>query len=1171
MTEFYDVALRPGRTRLGGAPDGLSAMALAEIARRSPAGVLHVATSDVHADAMAQALAFFAPDLAVLGFPAWDCMPYDRISPSHAILGGRMETLSRLAAPAGALAPFVVLTTAGAAVQRVPARQAIAGTSFAAAVGGAVDVEALLAYLERDGFERVGTVREAGEYAVRGGIIDVFPPGEGTPLRLDLFGDVLESVRRFDPLTQRTAGSAEGFGLRAVNEVILDRDSVARFRAGYAARFGATGEDDPLHEAISAHRRHPGAEHWLSLFHERLETLFDYLPSAAVTLDHGAEAARQAREAVIEGNHRARVKAADEAKRLGGENVIYRPLPPEELYLSGPEWDRALEGRPVIEFSPYEAPPGSPGLGARPGRDFALERTRAGPSESGGIHLEPVCDHVRSLHADGKRVVVAALTTGARSRLTGMLLSAGIDSLATVETWAEAEALPPATAAATVLGLEHGFEAETLAVLSEQDILGARLARPPRRTRPAEDFLREASSLSPGDLVVHVDHGIGRFSGLQTLTVQDRPHDCLILVYDGDDRLYLPVENIEMISRYGAGEGAVALDRLGGAAWQARKARAKKRITEVAAELLKVAAERELRQAPRLAMQPGLYEEFCARFPYHETEDQQQTIDAVIADLSSGRPMDRLVCGDVGFGKTEVALRAAFVAAMAGKQVAVVAPTTLLARQHTRVFAERFDGWPIRIGQLSRMVGAAEAASTKEALARGTLDIVIGTHALLAKSIAFHDLGLLVVDEEQRFGVADKELLKALKADVHVLTLTATPIPRTLQMALAGIRELSLIATPPADRLAVRTFLLPFDPVVVREAIRREQGRGGQTFYVCPRIADLDWAAEYLRAQVPEVRVALAHGRLSSAKLEAAMATFYEGGCDVLLATNIIESGLDIPAANTLIVHRADMFGLAELYQLRGRIGRSKVRGYAYLTVPARRILTGAAEKRLHVMQALDGLGAGFSVASHDMDIRGAGNLLGEEQSGHVREVGHELYQRMLEEAVNAARAATGGEAAEVAEAWSPQINLGTAVLLPERYVPDLDVRMDLYRRLAQLQDRAEIEAFAAELIDRFGPLPQEVEDLLAIVSIKQALFAAGIEKLDAGPKGATLNFRGNDFADPEALVGFIATQGAGVRLRPDHTLVLERSWSREGERLKGVAELAEELARIAQARAVPH
>ena len=558
----------------------------------------------------------------------------------------------------------------------------------------------------------------------------------------------------------------------------------------------------------------------------------------------------------------------------------------------------------------------------------------------------------------------------------------------------------------------------------------------------------------------------------------------------------------------------------------------------------------------------GAYAEFVTRFPHQETEDQAQSIDAVLGDLTSGRPMDRLVCGDVGFGKTEVGLRAAFIAAMAGLQVAVVVPTTLLARQHYKTFVERFKGLPIRIGRASRLVSPKELAEVKAGLKDGTIDIVVGTHALLGKQIQFARLGLLIVDEEQHFGVGHKERLKQLKEDVHVLTLTATPIPRTLQLALSGVRELSLITTPPIDRLAVRTYISPFDPIIIREALRRERHRGGQSFYVVPRIADLDDVAEFLTEEVPELRVVRAHGQLSPSQLEDVMSAFYDGQYDVLLSTAIVESGLDIPNANTLIVHRADMFGLAQLYQLRGRVGRSKTRAYAYLTTPPGKRLTEGAEKRLKVLHSLDTLGAGFSLASHDLDIRGAGNLLGDEQSGHIREVGFELYQSMLEEAIEAIR---GGDLGDIDEQWSPQITLGTPMLLPEGYVADLQVRLGLYRRLATLKTREEIDAFADELIDRFGPLPDEVEHLLDVMEIKALCRRAGIAEIDAGPKGASILFRKGQFANAQGLVAFIQASRGLLRLMPDQKLVFKADWEVPAARLKGVRGLVQELAKVAE------
>jgi len=710
------------------------------------------------------------------------------------------------------------------------------------------------------------------------------------------------------------------------------------------------------------------------------------------------------------------------------------------------------------------------------------------------------------------------------------------------------------------MGLEAGFETADVAIIGEQDILGDRLVRPHQKRR-ASNYLSDVTALAEGDLVVHIDHGIARFNGLKTIEALGAPHDCLELLYAGGDRVYLPVENIELLSRYGSEDANAQLDKLGGVAWQARKARMKKRIREMAAALIKVAAARATKEAPVLAPTDGAYDEFAARFPYDETEDQQTAIDTTLGDLAAGRPMDRLICGDVGFGKTEVALRAAFVAVMGGKQVAVVVPTTLLCRQHFKTFSTRFAGLPVKVAQASRLVGTKDLAAAKAGIADGTVDVIVGTHALLGKGVSFRDLGLLVVDEEQHFGVKHKERLKELKSDVHVLTLSATPIPRTLQLALTGVRELSLITTPPIDRLAVRTFISPFDGLVVREALLRERYRGGQSFYVCPRISDLAERRAFLAEHVPEVKVAMANGQMGAGELEDVMTAFYDGAYDVLLSTSIVESGLDIPTANTLIVHRSERFGLAQLYQLRGRVGRSKQRAYALFTVPADRSLTAQAERRLKVLQSLDTLGAGFQLASHDLDIRGAGNLLGEEQSGHIKEVGYELYQQMLEEAVASLK--SGGDVADEGK-WSPQITVGTAVMIPETYVADLQLRLALYKRLADLEDQASIEAFAAELIDRFGSLPDEVVHLLEIVAIKALCRKANVAKVDVGPKGAVIAFRDNVFPNPTGLIRWIGDRKTDARVRPDQTVVFIRDWDGVGGRLRGTAGILGALARLA-------
>jgi len=1156
LPDLDAILRRPGRWRIGGAPEGQDARVIAALALRSVTGLIHVARDDQRMATLAQALAFFAPGLRILTFPAWDCLPYDRVSPNAEIAARRMDCMATLA-PSGLGAGAVLITTVNALLQRTPPRDFMLAATLSLEAGKRFETDRLTAWLARNGYSRVATVMEPGEFAVRGGLVDLYPPGQAEPYRLDFFGDTLENLRRFDPLSQLSTGRETALRLVPVSETPLDSDAVERFRVGYRKAFGAVTDNDPLYAAISDGRKFIGQEHWLPLFHERLETLFDYAPAAAVTLDELADAARDERLTQIADYYDARNSARASGLSDGGSP--YKPLPPDLLYLTAEQWDNFLGARPAATIGPFTVPEDAGNVfdaGGRRGRDFAPERT-------GNINVyEAVREHATALKAAGKRVLLASFSPGASERLAALLRDHGLEPIETVETFGDAQKLKPAFVAAAVLGIEHGFEADDLAVIGEQDILGDRLVRPRKQRRRAENFIAEASSLSPGDLVVHVDHGIGRYQGLQTIAVGGAPHDCLLVVYDGGDRLFVPVENIEVLSRYGSEEAGAQLDRLGGAGWQARKARLKQRLKDMAAELLKVAAERRLRDAVRIEPPAGLYDEFCARFPYDETDDQLRAIEETLEDLAAGRPMDRLVCGDVGFGKTEVALRAAFAVAMSGRQVALVCPTTLLARQHHRNFTARFRNFPLRVEQLSRLVATRQANETKAALKTGDVDIVIGTHALLGKSIEFRNLGLVIVDEEQHFGVKHKEKLKQLRTDVHVLTLTATPIPRTLQLALSGVRELSMIATAPVDRLAVRTYVTPFDPLIVREAILRERYRGGQVFYVCPRIEDLEGRAAFLREHVPEVKFATAHGQMAAGDLEQVMTAFYEGQYDVLLSTNIVESGLDIPTANTIVVHRADMFGLAQLYQLRGRVGRSKTRAYAYLTLPPGREPTVNAEKRLRVLQALDTLGAGFALASHDLDIRGAGNLLGEEQSGHIREVGFELYQEMLEEAVAAARGQGVGQEAE--SAWSPQINIGTAVLIPESYVTDLNLRLELYRRIGRLETNADLDGFAAELIDRFGPLPEEVDHLLKVIRIKQLCRAAGVEKIEAGPRGATLGFRDNRFANPAGLVQLIARQGVSAKLRTDHRLVFLRDWAEPRHRLAGVLTIAESLAELA-------
>lgn len=1145
----------PGRLDVYGAPEGADAMAVADAARARNGLVLHIARDGTRAAAMRQALQFFAPELPVLDFPAWDCLPYDRVSPSSAAASRRMATLAAILGRAEG--GFIISTTVNAATQRTPPREIIEKAAMSLAPGASVNMDELAVYLTANGYARASTVRESGEFAVRGGLVDIFPPGADEPVRLDFFGDTLESVRAFDAASQRTTRQLQRFDLSAASEILLTDETISRFRSGYVKAFGPAG-DDPLYEAISAGRTYAGAEHWLPLFYERVDTLFDFVDDALIFTDHLSDEATEARLASIADHYNARMEDAETPRSKTSEfsAPAYRPLPPDALYLSTDEWSASLNAvnlRPLSPFAPAENARGF-NLDARVGRSFAAERA----AETLNV-FDAVIAHVNDLRAAGKTPVISCWTEGSADRMRTVLGDHGGVEVQHSENWSALQN-NKGQLQTVILGLEAGFETQSHAFISEQDILGDRLVRRTRKKR-AENFLTEASSLTLGDLVVHVEHGVGRYEGLKTLEVQGAPHDCLFLTYHGGDKLFLPVENIDLLSRFGSDDPNAQLDKLGGAAWQGRKAKMRARIKMMAEQLIAIAAKREMHRAAVMEPTAGTYDEFCARFPFSETEDQENAIADVIEDLTQGRPMDRLVCGDVGFGKTEVALRAAFVAAMTGRQVAVIAPTTLLVRQHYRNFVERFKGFPLNVAQLSRMVSAKDASVVREGLTSGAVDIVVGTHALLAKTIKFRDLGLIIVDEEQHFGVKHKERLKEFRSDTHVLTLTATPIPRTLQLAMSGIRDLSLIATPPVDRLAVRTTVGPFDPVVARETLLREHYRGGQSFYVAPRISDLNEIGEFLNEQLPELKYKIAHGQMSAGELEDIMTAFYEGKFDVLVSTTIVESGLDVPTANTMIIHHADMFGLSQLYQLRGRVGRSKQRAYAYLTTSPRKALTPGAERRLKVMQSLDTLGAGFTLASHDLDIRGAGNLLGEEQSGHVKEVGVELYQHMLEEAVAELR--EGGDAAE--EVWSPQINIGAAVLIPEDYVADLDVRMALYRRLGDVTDERDIDAFAAELVDRFGPMPSAVDHLLQIVAIKGVCRRAGIGKIDAGPKGAVISFRNDQFANVPGLVEFVAQSPYDVKLRPDQKFVFRQTWPDEKARLKGARKIAEIIAEIAE------
>ena len=1136
-----------------GLPEGLDAFALKHLAdhhNHGQTGAVFIAVDSTAMSRMQESLllAGVLPQDIML-FPAWDCLPYDRVSPNGAITGARLKALAEIHGDPNRRR--IILTSINAWLQRLPPPEYFDGASLFINLGANLSQKELIAFAAHNAYRRCDTVREAGEFAVRGGIVDVFPPGYDDPVRIDFFDTHIETIKRFDASTQRSHGTIQSLNLHPVHELMLNDDTIKTFRRRYLELFGAVGSTDPLYQSISEGRHHPGMEQMLPLFHHELVPLSAYTKTAPILIEPDVPAAMAERLEQIEDFYASRLVQNEN----GGS--IWRPLAPSSLYLDAAAWAEQGSDTPrhqIAQFSKQEASAdvgfdaGGKSAPIYHGVVTAAKTARDTPPSAAPPSTSPpsliVAEAIARLRKTSA-VVLAAYTVGAHRRMDEMI----------------AEHLPPdinitpvdditnlkkGMVVSTVWPIDNGFTVPNLVVITEKDIYGNRIARPQTRHRKGADFLREVSSLAAGDLVVHVDHGIGRYEGLEKITTSSQTggnidHDCLLLIYAGGDKLFLPVENIDLLSRYGGeGAGDGQLDRLGGGAWQARKSRIKGRIKDIAEQLIKIAASREISKAEPIIPNPGTYAEFCQRFPYAETDDQMDTIDDVMADLCSGRVMDRLICGDVGFGKTEIALRAAFVVAMAGFQVAVVTPTTLLARQHGKSFTDRFKGFPVKIGVLSRMTGAGASARLKKDIDSGECQVVIGTHALLSTSITYSNLGLVIVDEEQNFGVSQKEKLKSLRGDIHVLTLSATPIPRTLQMALSGVREMSIIATPPVDRLAVRTSIGPWDGVVLAEAIRRERFRGGQVFCVCPRIEQLGRIHDRLQKIVPESRIITAHGQMPAAELDLAMTRFGEGEADILLSTNIIESGIDIPSANTMIINRSDMLGLSQLYQLRGRVGRGRQRAYAYLTIDENRILTPNAKRRLEVMQTLDALGAGFTLSSYDLDIRGAGNLLGDEQSGHVREVGVELYQDMLKDAVAVAK--MGGDGGEVAETpWSPVINMGTAVLIPDDYVKDLTVRLSLYRRVASMENPDDLDQLSVELVDRFGAMPEEVKNLLDTISIKMLCRMAHIEKVDAGPKGLSLSFRNNSFPNPARLIGHIAMQGGAMQLTSDHRLIIKQ------------------------------
>lgn len=1134
--------------------DGYEAFILSDLVNKNRP-IIYIASDGVSLAQTSAMLKYISPEYEILEFPAWDTVPYDRVSPNSVIVAKRVETLSKLVFY-DYNRPLVVVTSIGAVLQKLAPSKIFRNARKKIKVGNKLDFNDFLHYVSINGYTRVEQVMEPGEYAVRGDITDIFPSGVDNPIRIDLFDDEIERLRIFDAISQRTIGELSEYDFQVANEIVLDANTIRNFRSKYRENFGADGLHDEMYEAISQGRKYIGMENWLPLFYEdALPTLFDYMPNAIVVIGKNVEDALKTKSEGILDYYSARL----EALKVGGKTndiEIYRPLEPNFLYLSAEQFNNKIANKNTITLSARTLVDNNETVNLKtiPARNF---------SHAKNISSSAIYEELNNyLMENGKlKRIICCYSSGSRERLLSLMTEHGIKNVVVADTWKEALKLAQQKFIVLVItDLSHGFKDENICLISEQDILGERQHRKTKKVT-SKDFIADVSSLNVGELVVHIEHGIARFMGLENIMAGGAPHDCLKLLFARDDKLFVPVENIDVISRYGSDDENIQLDVLGGIAWQAKKAKVKEKIKDIAEKLIKIAAERHLKTADCFIAPNGIYDEFCSKFPYSETDDQLNAIKEVIQDLGAGEPMDRLVCGDVGFGKTEVALRAAFTVAMSGAQVALIVPTTLLARQHYLNFKQRMQGFPVKVRMLSRLTSSKDAKDTKKGLEEGSIEIVIGTHALLAKDISFCNLGLLIIDEEQHFGVAHKEKLKSLKSDIHVLTLSATPIPRTLQLSLTGVKQLSIIATPPVDRLAARTFVMPFDSVMIKEAIYREKFRGGQVFFVCPRVSDIAQMYDTLHDLVPDIKIAVAHGQMPAKQLDEIMTDFAEAKYDLLLSTTIIESGIDMPTVNTMIIHRADMFGLAQLYQLRGRVGRSKFRGYCYFTIPPRKKLNAVAEKRLSILQALDTLGAGFSLASHDMDIRGSGNVLGTEQSGHIKDVGIALYHHMLEEEIARQKAGQIAEVNSVMDTdWAPQITTGVPLMIPEDYVKDLGVRLGLYKRIGSLKNKEELLDIREELTDRFGKIPQEVENLLQTIEIKQLCYQANVSKIDAGSKGILIAFHNDNFVAVDKLIDMVARSFGVYKIRPDQKLFVEKDLSQYATRINEIKNVITKL-----------
>ncbi len=1046
----------------------------------------------------------------LLHFPSFDTVPYDRVSPSSYILAKRAYCLTTLASSGE---PKIIVTAAQNLIQKIPQKSEFTNSTLSLAIGDQIDIEKITLFLVKNGYSRVASAVENSEFAIRGEILDLVTHSN-RGYRINFGWNQVESIREYDPFSQISSKQLDNISIMGTTEVPLNSDTTLTFKNNFLRHFGVNRINHPLYESIINGQKFHGYEQLAPLFFNNMCTIRDYLSDHEIIFDNLCIQSIQEFENAFNDFYQSRLET-----NKNSPESFYFALSTEKYIESYDETKKYLDNNNSIIIE---------------GGNSSEYSSIVNISSSAKIENKTEFDKLFEILTENRKKIALILcnSKGGRYRIESVAKSRDIE-ISEIKNLKDAKKNQINIALAPLL---KGFCTTKYIFISENDIFGNKFASSEHKIAKnrLKNILTELDNITEGELVVHKEHGIGLYEKIQTIFVSNIPHDCLKIIYANNDILYLPVENIDLIKKYGGDD--TQLDRLGSLNWQKRKSKLKNRIRAIAADLIKISAKRHLAKVNPIHVTNELYEKFCKKFPFHETNDQITAIEEIKSDLSEGKLIDRLICGDVGFGKTEIAMRAAFFVCCAEdqprkQQVAVIAPTTILARQHHRNFTERFSDTNIKIAQISRLVKSSEIKKTKEELEMGEVDIIIGTHALLANDIKFHNLGMIVIDEEQHFGVLQKEKLKKLKSNVHILSLSATPIPRTLQMSMIGIKDLSLISTPPIDRLPVKTSVLPFDPVVIRDALMRERFRGGLSFYVAPRIKDIDWISNQLLAIVPELKFKIAHGQMSAAEIDKTMNEFCDGKFDILLSTTIVESGIDISIANTIIIHRADMLGLSQLYQLRGRVGRGKVRGYAYLTL-SHKITTKHSLQRLDILQNIDSLGAGFTIASHDMDLRGFGNLVGDEQSGHIKEVGAELYNEMLDQAIKELKNEITHQ-----EQITPSINLNVPILIPETYIEDSSLRLAIYRRTGNLKGKQEIEHFRSEMEDRFGSLPVEFENLLSMVKIRNFCTKLHIESIDTGPNGFVFKLTEHEKVN-QMVIGFINHHPRHAKIKPDNKLV---------------------------------